>query len=246
MEARKVMPQCPKCRIPLCRVEIRGVPVHTCGDCGGELIEALRLKAIERRGDSNWTEGRKDELCRLADQSNDLDDVVCPRCSRIMRKFLFRNYANLQVDQCPECKSYWLDAGEMEKMQILWQETRGNMTEEDWVALEAKGALLAHMDARKAETREIIERQGNRIPVAAYSTTSGTGLAGAAVAVIAGLMHMDRQLEAMDEVQTGQTTFNVTGDGPADGGRGVRRVLPLLMMILITLAILAMVMIFGS
>jgi Zn-finger nucleic acid-binding protein len=237
------MPQCPKCRIPLCRVEIRGVPVHTCGDCGGELIEELRLKAIERRGDPGWTESRKDELCRLADQSNDLDDVICPRCSRIMRKFLFRNYANLQVDQCPECKSYWLDAGEMEKMQILWHETRANMTEENWAALEAKGALLTHMDTRQAETREIVQDMNDHMAFSRHPTTAaGAGLGGAALATLAGLMHMDRRLQAMDDDLAEQATFNVTDDGLADEGFGVRRfLLPLLLFILIALAILAVV-----
>lgn len=125
------MPRCPKCDIPLCRLEIGGIPVHSCPDCGGELVEELRLKGLERHADPAWTDHQKDDLCRLADQSNDLRQVLCPRCSRVMRKSLFRGYAHLQVDQCPECRAYWLDRGELEKMQILFQEDQARYREDD-------------------------------------------------------------------------------------------------------------------
>ena len=126
------MPRCPKCNVPLCRIEMGGIPVHSCPDCGGELIEEMRLKGLERRPDPTWTDERRDELCRLADQSNDpLRTVLCPECGRIMRKRLFRGYAHLQVDQCPQCRAYWLDRGEREKMQILFEESRAWYSEKD-------------------------------------------------------------------------------------------------------------------
>ncbi len=125
------MPRCPKCKIPLCRIEIQRVAVHTCPDCKGELVEDQRLKALERRADPSWTEAQKDAFCELADRSNDLGETICPRCGRQMDKFLFRHYANLQVDQCRECGNYWFDAGELEKMQILYQEETGNRSKAD-------------------------------------------------------------------------------------------------------------------
>lgn len=208
------MPKCPKCNIPLCRVEIQRVPVHTCPDCGGELVEDLRLKAIERRADPTWTEEQKDAFCRLADQSNDLGDILCPRCSRVMNKFLFRSYANLQVDQCSECHCYWLDAGEMEKMQIFYQEEMASRTEEDWDRIERRAlAEIAH-DERLSEYRSL---RDNADPTAALvpgtphrSTQAGGGLLGLAF----GLWSLDRRLQKIDDHST-QALDGSAGQGPA-------------------------------
>ena len=204
------MPRCPKCGVPLCRVEIQGVPVHTCPDCRGELIEDLRLKAIERRGDPDWSDADKDAFCRLADQSNNLDEILCPRCSRIMRKFLFRNYANLQVDQCPECRCYWLDAGEMEKMQIFYQETRGSFTEEDWVILEKQACAEMAMETRKAMLRDLGRPSGDG--GAAFAAASNSP-AGAAVGSLLAMAMLDRKMQRIDD------EADAIADGAAQGPR---------------------------
>lgn len=143
------MPKCPKCAVPLCRIEIQGVPVHTCPDCKGELVEDIRLQALERRADPQWTDEQKDAFCELADRSNNLNPIVCPRCGRQMDKFLFRHYANLQVDHCRHCEVHWLDAGELEKMQILYEEDQNSRTPADWDRIEKEARTLAAMDYRK-------------------------------------------------------------------------------------------------
>jgi len=211
------MPKCPKCNVPLCRVENQGVPLHTCPDCGGELIEDLRLGAIERRGNPDWTETEKDAFCRLADQSNDLNEVLCPRCSRVMRKFLFRNYANLQVDQCPECRCYWLDAGEMEKMQILYGETRANFTEEDWVILEKRARTEMAMETRKTMLRDLQRPAGSGAAVAAHTHSPAGTVAGS----LLGMYLLDQKMQRIDDEAdaiAGQAIHNPE-DRPARGGR---------------------------
>ena len=211
------MPRCPKCGVPLCRVEIQGVPVHTCPDCRVELIEDLRLKAIERRGDPDWSDADKDAFCRLADQSNNLDEILCPRCSRIMRKFLFRNYANLQVDQCPECRCYWLDAGEMEKMQVLYQETRASFTEEDWVILEKRARTEMAMETRKTMLRNLPRPDGSGAAAAARSNSP----AGTAAGALLGMVLLDRKMQRIDD--EAEAIAGRTARGPEDPSATGRR-----------------------
>lgn len=196
------MPKCPQCNVPLCRIEKQRVPVHTCPDCGGELIEQLRLKAVERRAEPDWTEPQKDDFCRLADASNNLAEVLCPRCGRYMRKFLFRNYAHLQVDQCPECRTYWLDAGEMEKMQILYQEMRQRYEDEDWKTLEKLGRSQVAMDARKARLADVLNDPGTpsayRLRVLGGGSAGGGSIGGAALAGLLGVLAVDQALRNID------------------------------------------------
>ena len=188
------MPRCPKCKIPLCRIEIQGVAVHTCPDCKGELVEDQRLKALERRGDPAWTKAQKDALCELADRSNDLGEAICPRCGREMDKFLFRHYANLQVDQCRECGHYWFDAGELEKMQILHQEETGSRTEADRERLEKRARSQMATETRKAALRD--PGQGiSPSPTMAHQA----GMVGGLTAFIARIAALNQELEQIDE-----------------------------------------------
>ena len=188
------MPRCPKCKIPLCRIEIQGVAVHTCPDCKGELVEQMRLKALQRRADPAWTEAKKDALCELADRSNDLDETICPRCGRQMDKFLFRHYANLQVDQCRKCGDYWFDAGELEKMQILYHEETGNRTEADWERLEKLARSQMATETRKAAMRDL--GQGlSPSPAMAHQA----GMVGGLMTFVAGIVALNQELEQIDE-----------------------------------------------
>ncbi|NIA21743.1 MAG: hypothetical protein GWP05_07225 [Anaerolineaceae bacterium] len=188
------MPRCPKCKIPLCRIEIQGVAVHTCPDCKGELVEDARLKALERRGDPTWTEAQKDALCELADRSNDLNETICPRCGREMEKFLFRHYANLQVDKCRECGDYWFDVGELEKMQILYHEEITSRTEADRERTEKFARSQTAAETRKAALRDP-GRRTSPSPAMARQV----GITGGLTAFVARIVALNQELEQIDE-----------------------------------------------
>lgn len=203
------MPRCPKCKIPLCRIEIQGVAVHTCPDCKGKLVEDARLKALERRGDPTWTEAQKDAFCELADRSNDLGRTICPRCGREMGKFLFRHYANLQVDKCSKCENYWLEAGELEKMQILYQEEIDSRTKADRNRTEKLTRSQVAADFRKDSIRQEFEDPGNDIR--RFSPNSGEAGLGAPASTALPLKTAEANLERIAD-QADQMADGIPAD----------------------------------
>lgn len=89
-----------------------GVRVRVCGRCSGVLVGHPQLKLIVQRreveipreGGLNSTQG--------SERKNG-----CPACEAAMRKRRYRN--SITVDQCPTCRSVWLDRGELEDLQLL-------------------------------------------------------------------------------------------------------------------------------
>ena len=50
----------------------------------------------------------------------------CPRCGTRLEE---RDHFHIRVDECPECGGVWLDKGELEMLQHVKTEHRGNFFE---------------------------------------------------------------------------------------------------------------------
>lgn len=106
--------KCPACRNELTPFHIRDVTVDVCQDgCGGIWFDAFELQKVD---EDRETAGqpllhiRRDESL-VVDASRKRE---CPRCAGIkLRRHFFSAKRRVEVDQCPGCAGYWLDAGEL-------------------------------------------------------------------------------------------------------------------------------------
>lgn len=103
---------CPACDRVLVPRDIGGLTVDICdGGCGGLWFDAFEI-------------GRLDEQLprELKEVATDPDLVVdrerkrnCPRCEGIkMQRHFYSRTHRVEIDSCPGCNGYWLDAGELE------------------------------------------------------------------------------------------------------------------------------------
>jgi Zn-finger nucleic acid-binding protein/uncharacterized membrane protein len=46
---------------------------------------------------------------------------TCPSCSIAMQKTKYGKYAPKRIDKCPKCNNIWLDAGELEDIQVAYE-----------------------------------------------------------------------------------------------------------------------------
>jgi hypothetical protein len=90
------------------------VTVDVCaGSCGGIWFDAFELKKVDEHAESAG-----DILLEIARNPATCVDLtrkrICPRCPGIvlMRHF-FSRARRVQVDECPACGGFWLDAGEL-------------------------------------------------------------------------------------------------------------------------------------
>ncbi len=109
--------KCPACSHELTEFTIGGVTVDACeGGCAGIWFDAFELQRVDDQheiaGDTVLNLQRDPKL--VVDDTRKRD---CPRCAGIkLKRQFFNPKLRIEVDHCPHCAGYWLDAGELEKI----------------------------------------------------------------------------------------------------------------------------------
>ena len=154
---------CPKCRtadLKPTKLE-DGLPAMGCNDCGGSLLSLLYYRDWAERHHPTASE---DEV--KGDVSQDADAktaLACPKCSKLMTKFLVSGEYTNRIDLCSSCDEAWLDGGEWQMLKSLeladklpkvftdqWQRNIRNQKMEA-MKLERLKKVVGEEDADKAE-----------------------------------------------------------------------------------------------
>lgn len=109
--------KCPACFNQLSEITVGRLTVDVCrGGCGGIWFDAFELQQVDEPGEpaSEW----------LVNITRDPDVQVdanlkrsCPRCDGVkLKRQFFSPKRRVEIDHCPGCAGYWLDAGELEKI----------------------------------------------------------------------------------------------------------------------------------
>jgi Zn-finger nucleic acid-binding protein len=113
----KPMIKCPACFNELTTTQVGTINVDVCqGGCGGIWLDAFELQKVDEEDE---TVGE-----RLLEIERDQRIVVdflrkrdCPRCPEVkLKRHFFSPKRQVEVDECPNCGGYWLDAGELAKI----------------------------------------------------------------------------------------------------------------------------------
>ena len=134
--------QCPNCRVGLQRVLYEGTPLDECPACRGCYVSTDQLRRVLAREEYEFSESVKrmaqlipDLRARLrvnpAYQERHFEPIrerQCPKCcSAVLRKFYSIAYL-VEVEQCWACGLTWLDRGELELIQYLYEESEDDPT----------------------------------------------------------------------------------------------------------------------
>lgn len=109
--------KCPACFNELRSFVIGGVTVDACdGGCAGIWFDAFELQRVDDKH-----EIAADSVLHLQSDPQLAVDFTrrrtCPRCAEIkLMRQLFSPEIRVEIDHCPQCAGYWLDAGELEKI----------------------------------------------------------------------------------------------------------------------------------
>jgi Zn-finger nucleic acid-binding protein len=116
--------KCPACFNELTQTQVGSLVVDVCqGGCGGVWFDAFELQRVdeedEAAGEPLLHIKRDDRI--VLDTSRKRD---CPRCEGIrLRRHFFSAKRRVEVDECPNCGGYWLDAGELAQIRAEKSET---------------------------------------------------------------------------------------------------------------------------
>jgi Zn-finger nucleic acid-binding protein len=116
--------KCPACYNELKEIQVGDVNVDVCqGGCGGIWFDAFELQRVDEQHEAG------DPLLELQADPKVVVDLQrkreCPRCNGIkLHRHFFSAKRRVQVDQCPNCGGYWLDAGELAQIRAEKTETQ--------------------------------------------------------------------------------------------------------------------------
>ncbi len=108
---------CPACSHQLTEVQIDDLRVDVCrGGCGGIWFDLFELQQVD-----DAAEGAGEALLHVPRDPNVRVDFArrreCPRCLQMkLRRRLFSPRIKVEIDECPACAGFWLDAGELEQI----------------------------------------------------------------------------------------------------------------------------------
>lgn len=112
--------KCPRCSVDLKPTEPgeQGfVTLDVCHDCKGAWFDKGEL---DRLDDSVWVDAEQEIEMRAAEA--DHQDLDCPSCAAKLQAVSPVDAPDLIVDRCGSCGGFWLDDGELEKMQDVVEE----------------------------------------------------------------------------------------------------------------------------
>ena len=113
--------QCPACGNALRQMSVGNVTVDVCdGGCGGIWFDQFELKKFdephESAGEALLDIPRNDAL--NVDHTKRLN---CPKCPDVvMMRHFFSVKKGVEIDECPACAGFWLDAGELAKIRSFF------------------------------------------------------------------------------------------------------------------------------
>lgn len=144
--------KCPACLNELTELRVGSLVLDACqGGCGGIWFDAFELQKADEESEAvgePLLHIQRDQR-RVVDPSRKRE---CPRCARIkLHRHFFSAKRRVEVDQCPNCGGYWLDAGELaliraEKSQAAVVDKAGQVN--------ISQAVIRYLYRLRAEERE--------------------------------------------------------------------------------------------
>jgi Zn-finger nucleic acid-binding protein len=116
--------KCPACHKELRQSDFReygSVVVDVCSSCNGAWFDKGEL---DRFDDSVWVNAERIALEKVP---SDHKNASCPKCGVDLEALCPPDAPELVLDRCPKCEGFWLDAGELEKVQDVAAATHSEM-----------------------------------------------------------------------------------------------------------------------
>jgi len=138
--------KCPACFNPLTSVTIGKLTVDVCrGGCGGVWFDAFELQQVDEPQESAG------ELLLHVERNPSLHvDLArkrdCPKCAEVkLKRRYFSAKRRVEVDECPGCGGFWLDAGELRKIREEMDEVARDKEAQAAGKMQVSGAVLRYI-----------------------------------------------------------------------------------------------------
>jgi Zn-finger nucleic acid-binding protein len=149
--------KCPACDNHLSPVKAGTLMVDVClGGCGGIWFDNFELQKMDEPGElagNLLVQVNETEISKPAEPAQKRS---CPKCGDIvMMRHFFSAQRRVEVDECPNCGGYWLDAGELA---LIREEHQAEIDRKRAVEKYLSDAAGKKLDEMRAGSWEQIKR----------------------------------------------------------------------------------------
>lgn len=116
--------KCINCKSELIQQKYEGVVIDKCPSCDGVWLDHGELGKILDARDVKFS--RKQIIENIKKKNMDAAVTTsynCPHCSKKMNRFNYSVNSGVILDRCPDEHGLWFDKGELEKIQIVMEES---------------------------------------------------------------------------------------------------------------------------
>ena len=153
---------CPACGNVLQTMTVSNIAVDVCeGGCGGIWFDNFELKKFDEPHESAGEEllDIEQDPSITVDRSQRLK---CPKCDDVvMMRHFFSVKKEVEVDECPGCGGFWLDAGELCKIRILFDTEQERERAAEEYFSEIFGGEIAAMEAEDQAKLDKVRKISN-------------------------------------------------------------------------------------
>lgn len=114
---------CPACRTEsMSPIKLeQDLPAYGCQQCQGALVSLLYYRDWAERTGQQLERRHEADPHRVEELSTDDSHkaLSCPKCMKLMRKFLVTEASSHRLDLCTSCDEVWLDGGEWQWLKAL-------------------------------------------------------------------------------------------------------------------------------
>lgn len=116
--------KCPNCQATLETINYEGIRIETCNGCQGEWLDAEELKHVVKAREVRFDKQERRAIAKSTTiQGVKLDeadrDLPCPKCGGQTDAINYGGDSGIIIDRCTGCRGIWLDAQELERIQML-------------------------------------------------------------------------------------------------------------------------------
>jgi Zn-finger nucleic acid-binding protein len=101
------------------QLKYEGVTVDRCSACEGIWLDYGELRQIAMIHEEQFTREELEAAMETDADKMEESTALCPRCGMSMEK---REIQATVIDVCPQRDGLWLDRGELERVQIRWEQ----------------------------------------------------------------------------------------------------------------------------
>jgi Zn-finger nucleic acid-binding protein len=107
------------------------IEVDECPKCDGRWLDEGELNRIQNTVERDYSQRLREHpefSARAYDMSREMSEapMACPVCGQDMEREEYAHTSQVVIDVCAACNGVWLDAGELERLEVFFERAQAD------------------------------------------------------------------------------------------------------------------------